>query len=337
MSRFRKIFSHFDLNTVVLMFLILSLLFGCKKFEPERTIKIETGSVTNVSSTSCTAQGIILDKGKNGIIQHGFCWAVTQNPTTANNKTQLGSKSSTGNFSGNLTDLLSNTIYYVRAYATNSVGTVYGDELSFRTLGTFTDNRDNNTYNWVRIGEQVWMAENLAYLPAVGPPSIVSETAYYYVHDYSGINVSDAKTTSNYKTFGVLYNWPAAQNACPTGWHLPTNEEWEQLAQYISDTKGPYSKTKWGDWIDVGKHLKTALGWNNNGNGTDDFGFSGLPGGAQVNASFSDIGISGTWWSATNAPTPDHIWQWVLSYQYTYFFSSNALPHRGFSIRCLRD
>lgn len=93
MSLFRNIFSHFALNAVVLMFLILSLLFGYEKFEPERTIKVATGSVTNVSYASCSVQGTILDKGKKGIDQHGFCWAVTQNPTTANNKTQLGSNS----------------------------------------------------------------------------------------------------------------------------------------------------------------------------------------------------------------------------------------------------
>jgi len=133
MNRTKNILSLYALNVIVLMFLILYLLFGCKKFELERIVMVATGSVTNVSYASCSVQGTIIDKGEKGIDQHGFCWAVTQNPTTANNKTQLGSKSSTGNFSGNLTGLSANTTYYVRAYAQNKDGIFYGDQKSFTT------------------------------------------------------------------------------------------------------------------------------------------------------------------------------------------------------------
>ncbi|MCH7658220.1 MAG: fibrobacter succinogenes major paralogous domain-containing protein [Bacteroidetes bacterium] len=134
MNRAKNILSFYTLNAIVLMFLILYLLFGCKKLELERTVMVATGSVTNVSYASCSVQGTIIDKGEKGIDQHGFCWAVAQNPTTANNKTQLGSKNSTGNFSGNLTGLSANTTYYVRAYAQNKDGISYGDQKSFSTL-----------------------------------------------------------------------------------------------------------------------------------------------------------------------------------------------------------
>jgi len=118
----RNILSLSAIQKILFRFLVMVLLFGCEKFEPERTVKVETGSVTNVSYTSCSVQGTILDKGENGIIQHGFCWTITQNPTTENNNTQLGSKSSTGNFFDILTGLLSGTTYYVRAYAQNNDG-----------------------------------------------------------------------------------------------------------------------------------------------------------------------------------------------------------------------
>jgi uncharacterized protein (TIGR02145 family) len=100
--------------------------------------------------------------------------------------------------------------------------------------GTFTDSRDGNTYKWVKIGDQVWMAENLAYLPEVSPPSEYSDTEpCYYVYGYEGTNVSEAKTTYNYKTYGVLYNYLAALTACPNGWHIPTIEEKHQLVNYL--------------------------------------------------------------------------------------------------------
>jgi hypothetical protein len=100
---------------------------------------------------------------------------------------------------------------------------------------------EGNGYKTVKIGKQWWMAENLAYLPTVNPPTEGSVTnPYYYVYNYIGTNVAEAKESEIYKTFGVLYNWPAAMNACPKGWHLPSYAEWEQLGQYISDEKGPY-------------------------------------------------------------------------------------------------
>ena len=121
------------------------------------------------------------------------------------------------------------------------------------------ESRDGKRYKWVKIGEQIWMAENLAYYVGAG--------CWAYNDD-----------ENNAVKYGRLYTWEAAKRACPSGWHLPIDAEWEQLAQYISTQKGPYNKIK-DDWEDVGMHLKATSGWNNNGNGTDDFGFWVLPGG----------------------------------------------------------
>jgi len=96
---------------------------------------------------------------------------------------------------------------------------------------------DNKNYTTVTLGSQIWMAENLAYLPAVSPSTISSNIEkYYYVYNYQGVDINEAKATSFFSTYGVLYNWPAAMNGhasssanpsgvrgvCPDGWHLPS-------------------------------------------------------------------------------------------------------------------
>jgi uncharacterized protein (TIGR02145 family) len=114
---------------------------------------------------------------------------------------------------------------------------LFAQNLPVPVTGSFTDSRDGKTYKTVKIGDQWWMAENLAWLPAVNPVNDNSSTEkYYYVSGYNGTDVSAAKATQNYTTYGVLYNWPAAMNgaagsdanpssvqgACPAGWHIPS-------------------------------------------------------------------------------------------------------------------
>ncbi|HNQ68561.1 MAG TPA: FISUMP domain-containing protein [Bacteroidales bacterium] len=94
---------------------------------------------------------------------------------------------------------------------------------------------EGNNYPVVTIGAQTWMAENLAFLPSVvGYQTVGSYTEpYYYVLEYSGVDVEEAKATENYKIYGVLYNWTAAQTACPSGWRLPSDDDWKELEIYL--------------------------------------------------------------------------------------------------------
>ena len=125
--------------------------------------------------------------------------------------------------------------------------------------GSFIDTRDGNVYNYVTIGNQVWMAENLKYLPSVVGSDTSSEiTPFYYVYDYDGVNIEDAKATSNYTAYGVLYNWSAAmagsassvtnpsgvQGVCPIGWHLPSDAEWIVLTDYLGGENEAGGKLK---------------------------------------------------------------------------------------------
>jgi uncharacterized protein (TIGR02145 family) len=207
----------------------------------------------------------------------------------------------------------------------------------------FTDTRDGNHYNAVKIGNQIWMAENLKYLPSVvGPGTGSQSTPYYYVYGYDGTNVTDAKATSNYNTYGVLYNRPAAmagsasstanpsgvQGVCPTGWHLPSDAEWTELTDYLGGTS-----------IAGGKLKETGTThWNSPNTGaTNETGFTALPGGYRyVDGSFKFIGGYGFWSSATEQNAT-----YALDRKVGYGDSSVdrglGTKEVGFSVRCLRD
>jgi uncharacterized protein (TIGR02145 family) len=142
----------------------------------------------------------------------------------------------------------------------------------------FIDKRDGKTYKTVKIGNQVWMAENLAYN---------AQGSVCYDND-----------PANEAKYGRLYDWETAKKSCPEGWHLPSDEEWQMLIDFVGE--------------DAGKKLKAKSGWADNGNGTDKHGFTALPGGNAIlsirilpgnngssNISFADVGKFGGWWSAS--------------------------------------
>jgi uncharacterized protein (TIGR02145 family) len=135
--------------------------------------------------------------------------------------------------------------------------------------GIFKDSRDNKTYRWVQIGEQVWMAENLNY-------NATSSKCYNNQDSYCN-------------QYGRLYDWATATMACPIGWHLPSSTEWDMLIDYV------------GGSMVAGTKLKASSGWNfYNGipSGADEFGFAALPGGHVRDGYFLNVGNVGLWWDA---------------------------------------
>jgi uncharacterized protein (TIGR02145 family) len=188
------------------------------------------------------------------------------------------------------------------------------------------------------------MAENLAYLPSVSPSSEESESSpYYYVYDYQGTSVINAKAESNYDDYGVLYNWPAAMVACPDGWHLPTDAEWSSME--ISLGLDPL----YADSIalrssgDVGKKLKSKTGWAKNGNGNNSSGFNVLPAGDRwyANGSFMSLGSFAEFWSASVAYGDEvHGWDyWTreMHFQSDGVYRGDVFPNVGLSVRCVKD
>ena len=304
---------------------------------------VSTSEVSDITVYTAKCGGNITDDGGAAITARGVCWSTSPNPTVNDDKTSDGS--GTGSFTSTLTGLHVYTAYYVRAYATNSFETTYGNERSFYVLPPcgedFIDTRDSIVYKTVKIGNQCWMAENLAYLPKVSPSlSGSSVSPYYYVYDYQGKSVSAAKATENYSTYGVLYNWPATLEACPAGWHLPSDDEWKELEMFLGMSKSEANSDGYRRTDNEGGKLKengTAHWDYPNTGANNESGFTGLPGGYRwYDGSFYNIESLGGWWSSTEGPS-----RYAINRELIYSIGGVArftLPMDvGFSVRCIRD
>jgi uncharacterized protein (TIGR02145 family) len=184
-------------------------------------------------------------------------------------------------------------------------GTFTDSRSSKMEKGTFTDPRDGKTYKTVTIGNQVWMAENLNY-------------------EASGSKCYDNNPANDQK-YGRLYDWETAKRACPPGWHLPSDAEWTTLTDFV------------GGSSTAGTKLKSANGWNSNGNGTDEYGFSALTGGyGRSNGSFNGVGKLGWWWSATE-DNASNAYSRDMYVGLANVGRSSSGKASFFSVRCVKD
>jgi uncharacterized protein (TIGR02145 family) len=321
---------NFSICLLMLIGVFLVFASSCEKDDDKGVPVLSTADVTEIKQLTAQSGGIITSDGGLVISARGVCWSTSDNPTIEDNKTSNGAGA--GSFTSELTGLTLGTTYYVRAYATNSKGTSYGSTMVFQTMGnTFSDSRDGNIYKIVTIGEQLWMAENLKYLPSVVSPTLGSQfTPYYYIYGYNGTSVADARATTNYQTYGVLYNWEASKAACPVGWHLPGDAEWKQLATYLG-----------GESVAGGKLKETGTThWQSpNYGATNETGFTALPGGwrsTDGNGQFDFMSIYGVWWCTTEYDT-DFAWSWYTDYNNSLLNGYVADMKLGLSVRCVKD
>ena len=175
-------------------------------------------------------------------------------------------------------------------------------------VAVFTDRRDGKRYKKVKIGKMVWMAENLNY----DFPRVTTDVCF---ENCAGCCAK----------YGRLYNWPVAMRACPAGWRLPNDAEWRALVDYAGGSET------------AGKKLKSVSGWKGNGNGTDDFGFSALPGsiGDAVN-NFVPDGEYGGWWSATEYNEYGNAMYWGMGHDRDSVHSGPGGMSFQFSVRCVQ-
>jgi len=204
-----------------------------------------------------------------------------------------------------------NVTLYAKWNAESSVGGI-----PTPTKTPFTDDRDGKTYNKVTIGTQVWMAQNLNY----DIPNVSTDVCYENSAD------SCAK-------YGRLFTWADAKAACPSGWHLPDTAEWTQLTDFV------------GGLSIAGTKLKSSTGWRSYSGvptGTNDYGFSALPGGESTGGEgasagiFYDAGRSGYWWSATEYYASD-AWYRGMYYNEENVGRSSFSKTFLYSVRCVEN
>lgn len=208
------------------------------------------------------------------------------------------------------------------------------DDNNINPNNTFTDTRDGTVYKIVTIGNQVWMAENLKYLPTVTTIDNRSLTEpYNYVYEYNGTDPVAAKATAYFQHYGVLYNWPAAIIACPPGWRLPTDADWTELTIFAGGENFAGDKLR-STRTEPDAHPRWSIP---NTGATDVYGFSAMPGGYLdiYHPAFYGIGGSGWWWSAAGIDESTvPIRQMTAG---SVFFRINLGKDLGFSVRCIRD
>lgn len=309
---------------------LVVVMVSCEKKEVPTVITTE---ITAITATTATSGGTINDEGSGTVVERGICWSEGTTPTIEDDHTLDGG--GVGTFISIMDNLDPVTNYYVRAYAKNEAGIGYGMAMAFQTLGSALEVQDidGNVYEVINIGTQFWMADNLKTtkylngdLIGTTTPSTLdlsSEPTPHYQWAYNG-------TESSVDTYGRLYTWyTVADNRgiCPEGWHVPTDEEWSTLINFLSGELSAGGKMKEegsAHWISP------------NIGATNSSGFTGLPGGCRLSSSFSALGDFGYFWSKT-ASGSTSAWIRELDRGDTKVRRMESPKMQGFSVRCIKD
>jgi uncharacterized protein (TIGR02145 family) len=293
-----------------------------------------TSLLKSVTLTSAAGGGNVSNDGGVAVTARGVCWNTTGIPTIGDNFSSDGSGS--GIYTSSLTDLAIGTKYYVRAYATNSLGTGYGNEVSFTQMEPVLD-ADGNAYGVVTIGTQVWLGENLKttkFNDGTSIPYVTAGQAWtnmttpafcFYENNESGFK----------NVYGGLYNWyaVASEKLCPAGWHVPSTTEFSALLTALG-----------GDLAAGGKLKETGYAhWTTpNLGATNTSGFTGLPGGGRYSlfsdgGAFADEGLKAYMWSSTEANYTFTAFSFDLTYDQYNVYKSEYSKSDGGSVRCLKN
>lgn len=340
---------------------------GCKENELDNTQlpMLSTLAIQEVSSQSANSGGEITSDGDAPVTARGLVWNTSENPTIEINEGMTTDGEGVGTFTSALTNLSPYSIYYARAYAVNSKGTNYGNQIEFETLpegayGTVTD-ADGNVYWTVAIGDIEWMAQNLRTTKnADGTPiptglsdeewANTNEAAYRIIPYEDTIEGNRfVEVLLDFDSYGFLYNGYVATegNPCPEGWHVSTAHEWDISMEFLSLMLGLNDNTV-GDALKSCRQVNSPLGggcktnwhprWNESSkaHGLNKLLFIALPAGfIDYHGLYSGLGENAMWWTST--PNQGNYTQVrYLSYnnsRYSKITGSNKL---GYSIRCVR-
>ena len=331
-------------NYVSLALFFLALLFIgglCEKENNEPVIpNVTTLQVADINPTFVRGGGEVIDEGDSPVTERGVCYGTVSTPTINDNKTTMGS--GIGEFIGCIENLMPNTLYYLRAFATSSAGTGYGAIYSFTTQNSGNpvniSDIDGNIYNTVTIGDQVWMSENLRttrYNDGSAIPSFPVNQGWKDCRNgeigaYAEYN-NDPNTVPVY---GRLYNWYAVNDErglCPPCWRVPTDDDWKKLVNFIGG----------GFPFNGGKLKETgSTHWASPNTGaTDEVGFTALPAGLRHHEGYyQQTTYEASFWTASKDEIHnEYAWAYLLVYNKVEGTRGSEGQMYGFSVRCMRD
>ncbi|MBN2520591.1 MAG: T9SS type A sorting domain-containing protein [Bacteroidales bacterium] len=313
---------------------------------------IVTSEVNTVTFYDAICNGILLDEGCPKILNQGFCWSISENPTIDDTKILLDPH--LGIFSGKIEGLIPGNTYYIRSYATNYGGTSYGEQISFTALGAEEWNNisdiEGNMYSTVTIGSQVWLAENLRTTKFNDGTEISLIT-----NNNSWKNASSAaycwysNDIANKKPHGALYNYFTVETGllCPQGWRVPTYNDWSQLYDFLILNGFNYDGSNSGNKIS--KALAYISSWDYSSTigspGNYDYpqkrnasGFSAIASGARRgdNGLTDYIGLSASWWSNSEMQS-NYFWGFGINNYSAEFNKGGYSKILGKSVRCVRN
>jgi len=297
---------------------------------------VSSNYISNIASSSADAYGEITDLGGDSIIRYGHCWSAYPNPTVHFEFSDLGSTNTIGTFMSNLNNLDISTTYYAKAYAENSAGISYGQEMSFATetsggngpcSGTPTVTYGGQVYNTIMIGNQCWLKENLNIGTMI--TGSTDQSSNGTIEKYCAYD-----DVAKCAVYGGLYQWnemmqyvttEGAQGICPNGWHIPSDAEWSTLESNVGGG---------GDLKEAG----LAHWFAPNTGATDASGYSALPGGyigINFGSTFS-YRDAGRFWTSSQMDALD---AWLRDVRYSVAIIQQYDWRKGYglSVRCIKD
>jgi uncharacterized protein (TIGR02145 family) len=295
---------------------------------------LTTTSLKSLSMTSAASGGYITNDGGIPVTARGVCWNTTGSPTIVDSFTSNGEGK--GVFTSILTGLTLNEIYHVRAYATNSLGTSYGDEVEFTQVEPVLD-QDGNAYRVVTIGTQTWFGENLkttTFNDGTAIPNITNGAEWSIISTPAHCWYNDNEATFK-EPYGALYNFHAVNTGklCPAGWHVPVADEYTAMMVYLGGLNIAGGKLK---------ESGTSHWASPNLDATNESGFTALPGGARFNTTsqggvFSDLGFFGYFWTSTSVENSITAYSFDMGFNQKSVIKSVYSKTDGGSVRCIKD
>jgi uncharacterized protein (TIGR02145 family) len=224
-------------------------------------------------------------------------------------------------------------VYYARPYAITESAVTYGSVVTFRTNARTVTDYDGNIYHVAKIGNQEWFTENLKVTHfRNGDPITYIEDATAWNLVASGAWCYYEKDPNVVPDYGNLYNFYAvndSRNICPEGWHVPTAADWNELISYLGGNQVAGEKMK----------EKGSDHWMDTNNGTNESGFTALPGGYRFNdGTYQKIREIGTWWSSDESDSNPQMASYIFIYsEYSSVSMEILYKNVGLSVRCVRD